>query len=615
MPKLRSLVRGLALLFGVVPSSLPAGELVFDPIEVPTSAADKAVTRATNGATVDGRRIALAFQPLLQGGAKYGAGTFALSLNANGQPVKDGKGDAYISNYPDFTSLFSRDGHVLGVTHFESLPSALYLSRFAQDRKTGTLTAIETRSLRLAPHGGIFNPCAGMVTPWGTHLGGEEYPPDMRAFGEALATRDKTKLTRWIPRKLRYFGLNPETPDFDAIKAQFKPYRYGYPFEVNVKAWSNVDVKRHHAMGRFSHELAYVMPDRRTVYMSDDGDNTGFFLFVADRAADLSAGRLFAAKWEQIAPAAGATDATAKLSWIDLGHATSAAIARGIEAGTTFDTLFETAEMATDGQCPTGFGAVNFVGEITRRSGECLKVRPTQSLLASRLETRRFAALKGATTEFNKAEGMTYDPKRKRLYKAITSIDRGMADASEKGKASDRFERGGPNHIRLAYNPCGVVYGLDLARDDKIGSDYVAKGMSPVITGKPAPGATGPFNTCALDGIANPDNLTFIPEHDTLIIAEDSDGGHENDAVWAFDVGRGKLTRILTVPQGGEASGVYWYPNINGHGYLTAVVQHPFAENVLKHGVKPPSDDAKHKAAIVGVIGPFPTATAVSQKK
>jgi hypothetical protein len=35
---------------------------------------------------------------------------------------------------------------------------------------------------------------------------------------------------------------------------------------------------------------SYAMPDRRTVYMTDDGSNVGFFMFKADRPNDLSSG-------------------------------------------------------------------------------------------------------------------------------------------------------------------------------------------------------------------------------------------------------------------------------------------------------------------------------------
>ena len=39
-------------------------------------------------------------------------------------------------------------------------------------------------------------------------------------------------------------------------------------------------------MGRVAIELAYVMPDNKTVYISDDGSRVGLFRFVADNPGD-----------------------------------------------------------------------------------------------------------------------------------------------------------------------------------------------------------------------------------------------------------------------------------------------------------------------------------------
>ena len=47
---------------------------------------------------------------------------------------------------------------------------------------------------------------------------------------------------------------------------------------------------QHYAMGRKSNEMGVVMPDQRTVYMSDDGTNTAQYKFIADQKADLSSG-------------------------------------------------------------------------------------------------------------------------------------------------------------------------------------------------------------------------------------------------------------------------------------------------------------------------------------
>lgn len=46
--------------------------------------------------------------------------------------------------------------------------------------------------------------------------------------------------------------------------------------------------------------------------------------------------------------------------------------------------------------------------------------------IASHLELRRYASLKGATTEFNKMEGVTINDKDKKLYIAMSYIEKGM---------------------------------------------------------------------------------------------------------------------------------------------------------------------------------------------
>ena len=601
---------GAALILSLAAAApLSAGELVLDEVAVPTTAADKATWRATAGATLDGQRLALGFRPLLATGRTYGAGTFGQIVDVARKPIREADGTPLVSHYADFSSLIAVRDQIFAVTHFESLPSALYLTRLARDRASGSLSAVETRPLSLAFIGGIYNPCAGVVTPWGTHLGGEEYPPDVRAFEVAAREGKAQQLTGWVKNALRYFAVDAAKDGFATIQARFKPYRYGWPFEVRVRAFRDVSIVRHHAMGRFSHELAFVMPDRRTVYLTDDGDNVGFFMFVADRAGDLSAGRLYAMTFTQTAPD-GSKDVAGDLTWVDLGHARSATIAAAIEQGVTFASLFETAEPGQDGACPAGFGSVNFVGDTDGRksAGECLKVRPGREALASRLETRRFAALKGATTELSKAEGLTFDAGRRQIYMSLATIERGMESRRNRGKADTDFDRGGPNHIRLAHNPCGAVVAVTLAPDQKIGSDFVARSMRPLLTGTPDGTAQG--NSCALGGIAGPDNLTFIPEHDTLIIAEDSSGRHENDAIWAYDVGRDRLRRIMTMPLGAEASGTYWYSDLGGAGWLTAVVQHPLAADQGTAGQGAPAEGGTKAVrlgpATIGLIGPFP---------
>jgi hypothetical protein len=79
-------------------------------------------------------------------------------------------------------------------------------------------------------------------------------------------------------------------------------------------------------MGRFSHEMALVMPDQKTVYHGDDGTDTVLFKFVADTPGDMSAGTLYAAKVTQTA------DEGFDLQWIELGSSNNDEIAEAILA-------------------------------------------------------------------------------------------------------------------------------------------------------------------------------------------------------------------------------------------------------------------------------------------
>ena len=78
--------------------------------------------------------------------------------------------------------------------------------------------------------------------------------------------------------------------DYYADENSWNPYFYGWNIEVSVTEKANVSTQKHYAMGRLAFELSYVMPDEKTVYMTDDGTNVGLYMFVADNAGDLSSG-------------------------------------------------------------------------------------------------------------------------------------------------------------------------------------------------------------------------------------------------------------------------------------------------------------------------------------
>jgi secreted PhoX family phosphatase len=565
--------------------------------------AEKRSVRASDTVLVDQRIAKIGFTTILRSGQSAGDApnhVFGEQIDDTGQPLLREDGSLPIADSNDFSSLLKVGGKLFSVAQFESIPGAMYLTELAQDAATGALSARATRALDMAPIHGLWNPCAGSVTPWNTHLGSEEYEPDAKKGASSAAGMAP------------FFG-GGQTLNGDASKPN--PYFYGFPVEVSVDASGQASVVKHYSLGRFARELSYVLPDRKTVYQADDGTNVGFYLYVADTAGVLSAGSLYALKWQQTSPAGASELGSANISWIKLGHATDTEISALINSGVTFADLFDSAT-ATDGVCPQGFRSIsaNGVGQ------ECLALKTGREQAAAFLESRRYAGYLGATTELRKEEGVTFDPETNRLYVAYSEIQYGMEDAKKSGTANTAYDLGTGNDIKLRFNTCGGVYAYELGRDAAIGSAYVAKRALGVIAGHmttvidpdklnpstiDAYAADSPFvgSSCDIEGLANPDNLSFVTGRKTLLIGEDSGDGHQNDMVWSYNLETRELTRVLTAPYGAETTSVYDYRNLNGFGYIVSVVQHPYGESdQTKLG------DPGDKHSYFGYIGPLPAA-------
>lgn len=560
----------------------------FEAVPFPITDADKKAILASPQMTVDGKTYDIGFNTILRSGQKVGDTVFGQLVDQNGKSVKNADGSEHISVDNDFASLLPVGNRLFMVSHFESRPGAMYVTELEQDKATGQLSAKNTKNIDFSSYGGLWVPCAGSVTPWNTHLGSEEYPNNARATESA---KSMDEIEDYDKPMARYFGVDPyaKSTTVDDFRAAFKPYRYGYPVEVTVNEQGEANPVKHFAMGRVAVELAYVMPDMKTAYISDDGTNVGFFMFVADEAKDLSSGTLYAAKWNQVHAGSGGY---ANLDWVNLGHADNATIQEKVEAGLTFSDIFATSAPKEDGSCEAGFTSVS-----TTTGHECLQLKEGMETVASRVETRRYAAMKGATTEFRKEEGITFDPASSTLYVAMSQVAKGMKDG-------DKKDKGGPNHIRLPQNKCGVVYGLDIAQNATIGSDYVASNMYGVVNGierKYAKDGDYANNSCDIDGIANPDNVTYMTDRGILIIGEDTGSGHQNDVIWAYNVKSQQLTRIQTTPYGSETTSPYYYPNINGWSYIMSVIQHPYGESD-----EDKLSDPAAAAAYTGYIGGMP---------
>ncbi len=550
----------------------------FSDTPAPITADEMATTRTTSIATLtydDGttQTYPLSYHRLFGVTDKIGKYAAGQLFDRQMMPLKDPSGAFAIAETPDGNSLLSVADNLYLVTHYEydwlngdgskvtaRMPMTMTLTKLEQAQETGQLTATGQYPINFSATNGIWIPCFASQTPWNTHLGSEEdydlqYSP---AFTSA-------------PKK-DYDSVGGTLAGIASMRdvyghTQATPYHYGFLTEVVVSAEGKTTPIKHYGMGRGTWEMGKIMPDGKTVYFGDDGNNSMMMMFIAQVAGDLSKGGiLYAARWEQTSEK-GANGGEANLSWIKLGSSQSNDQIKALADTETFADLFTIGQF--DAQTQRCSGQTQWI-----RAGsafdECLAVKPDKAVAAAFLESRRMAALKGATVEFTKMEGIALNAADNRLYIAMSSIRDGMKAVSTAPT----------DHIQLKENKAGAVYRADLkgnvrdAQGDLIPSNHVATRMAVEVDlmGEPiTPDALG--NTAHPDKIANPDNLFFSEKMRTLFIGEDS-GMHVNNFIWAYHIDRKQLSRILSVPVGAETSGLQVIDDLNGHAYIMNNSQH-----------------------------------------
>ena len=407
-----------------------------------------------------------------------------------------------VSNDPDFNGFIptgENEGYLF--TNWEDRPGGMSRVKLVRDEAGKWIVGmakgpngsddeaevVDVQMVDFSGVGGTWVNCFGSVSPWNTPLTSEElYFDNTESWNDPEAGEDfdDAEMTR------RYAG------------GLTNPYDYGYIVEITDPAREPSPVKRF-AMGRYSHENSYVMPDEKTVYLSDDGTGTVFFKFVADTAGDLSAGTLHAAKATQrTEPGSDAASTGFDIEWVELAHGDEGQIAEWIE---TYAGIEEKG---------TGDKRTDFISDDQIQAwadGEAEDDR------VAFLESRKAAAAKGATAEFRKMEGVRGNAEAIEsgtapyIYMAMSEIGETMAD--EEGD------------IQVAENLCGAVYRMEF--DDR----YSITSMVPAVAGGPYDeSAAG--DACATDAVANPDNLVVLPDG-RVVVGEDS-GFHENNTLWLY---------------------------------------------------------------------------------
>lgn len=556
-------------------ASNPAVKSVeFSNMPAPTTAADMAKTHSSSVAKItytDGssKDYPLTYNKLFGVKDKVGGNANAAGqlYNYKMEPVMDPYAQPVIAETPDANSLLKVGSNMFLVTHYEydwllsdgadaykvpgwysRMPMSMTLSGIDQ-ASDGTLSVKSQKPLDFAGVDGLWIPCFGSQTPWNTHLGSEE---DYDLQYNPLNTSGYTTTTAGLKALDEIYYKSEQTAN---------PYNHGIIPEVTVKEDGSTTIVKHYAMGRGTWEMAKVMPDGKTAYMGDDGTHGFMLMFVADKAGDLSAGTIYAAKWTQTSADAGGK---ADLTWIKLGSGTDAEI-EALADTATFASIFD-AVAPVGGACAAGYTSVR----AGSTADECLTVKAGQEKAAAFLESRRYAALLGATTEFTKMEGIAVNDKDKRLYMAISAIRDSMTDGTSEPA----------NDIKLAKVSSGATYSADLKGGQKdtsgaaINSEYVATNMyvETALLGEDI-SADALGNTANPNKIANTDNIFFSEKMRTLFIGEDS-GMHVNNFVWAYNVDTKQLSRILSGVAGAEHTGLQVVDDMNGHAYIMSNSQH-----------------------------------------
>jgi hypothetical protein len=202
---------------------------------------------------------------------------------------------------------------------------------------------------------------------------------------------------------------------------------------------------------------------------------------------------------------------------------------------------------------------------------EWVKLVAGKEKAAAFLETMRYAALVGASMGFTKMEGTTVNIKDKIAYSALQNCEGSMVVGNAANVPG--------NGISIpAVLKAGAVMALSLSGGVKdiagnaINSEWMPGNTRALLVGQDIT-ADALGNTANPDKVGNPDNLKFSEKMRTLFIGEDS-SQHVNNFLWAYNVDTKALSRLMSIPAGGESTGLHAGDELNGWTYIMSNFQH-----------------------------------------
>tara|TARA_B110000467_G_scaffold163330_1_gene189036 strand:- start:1267 stop:3441 length:2175 start_codon:yes stop_codon:yes gene_type:complete len=430
------------------------------------------------------------YQVILQSGDDLTQGGVAGGIYA-----ADDGAQLLVSKKPDynaFVPLNAAGTHGYLYTAWEDRPAGLSQLEIEWDTASSNWALLNSSMLNLSSINGGWVFCFGSMSPWGSPLFSEELYFDNTQYWNDVGFRyhsDQLRLEN-------YLGFYPN------------PYDYGYIVELENATTSEPNLNKHLAMGRFSHENAEVMPDEKTVYLTDDGYDTVLFKFVADAAGDLSAGTLYGAKVTQDDSRDSATTGF-DVDWMEMASSSNVEIQTWIDDynGITTDDFIagQNSYISDEEINDWAEGRLNQDLNGDGKVGSALDDR------VAFLESRKAAAALGASDEWNKMEGVAFNPNApEHLYLAMSRIESAMTD--------------GQDDIDVTQNSCGIVYRMTVAEAWNVNR------IDPVLSGGPYT-STAQYK-CDVDNLAGPDNLLVLDDG-RVLIGEDT-YHHESNMVWLW---------------------------------------------------------------------------------
>ncbi|QLD89989.1 DUF839 domain-containing protein [Natronomonas salina] len=321
------------------------------------------------------------------------------------------------------------------------------------------------------------------------------------------------------------------------------PYRYGYIVEIRDPTADEPTPVKHWAMGRAAFEAPDVQADRKTVYLTSDGENKGVYKFVADRpihsyedAGDV-AGTLHVAEVtnDEAAKSHPPAEVDLEVEWVELGHVSNAEVESWIaeyddltqrdyletHADTDWEDDLEAALREADEAVARGGNRDLITDEEILEWAEQYEAHGPDGVdeelrKVPFLETRAAAKEIDATVEFRKAEGVdSIDDATAgdHLYVGISELNDGMSDDE--------------GDLRIQRVDGGVVYRAELDED------YDVSTLEPVVVGADASDPPQVIDDVPI----NIDNVLVL-EDGRVLLCEDAsqyNRTYPNDGLWVYE--------------------------------------------------------------------------------